>query len=86
MYLLFSGVHFDAIVFGTFGQRRVQPTHLGAQQSACDLGMSLRTSGKFVDQATMQLVCKECGHEMAGDYEARLHAGSSGHKNFVMKK
>ena len=55
VYLLFSGVHFDAIVFGTFGQRRVPPTHLGAQQSARDLGTSLRTSGKFVDQATMQL-------------------------------
>ena len=27
--------------------------------------------------------CKACGHIMNGDLEARMHAGSSGHKDFV---
>ena len=37
-------------------------------------------------QATMRLRCKACGHIMVGDYEARLHAGQSGHKDFVQDR
>ena len=38
------------------------------------------------DQATMRLRCKTCGHIMTGDYEARSHAGSSGHTDFVQDR
>ena len=46
----------------------------------------LTGEGAFTDKATMKLRCKACGHIMEGDYEARLHAGSSGHTNFVPHK
>jgi len=87
VYLLFSGIHFDAVVFGDHqDMREVQASDSVAQRAVEVLATSLRSQGAFTDQATMQLVCKACGHEMSGDYEARLHAGSSGHKDFVMKK
>ena len=87
VYLLFSGIHFDAVVFGDRQDtREVQASDSVAQRAVEVLATSLRSQGAFTDQTTMQLVCKTCGHEMSGDYEARLHAGSSGHKDFAMKK
>ena len=37
-------------------------------------------------QATMRLRCKACGHIMVGDFEARSHAGQSGHTDFVQDR
>lgn len=90
VYMLFSGVHFDAITFtapgGGVELRQVNTSDQAAEMSAGDLAASLRRDGAFTDQQTMQLVCQTCGFEMSGDYEARLHAGSSGHTDFKMKK
>ena len=35
---------------------------------------------------SMPLICKTCGHEMVGDFEARAHVDQSGHTDFVMKE
>ena len=35
---------------------------------------------------SMPLICKTCGHEMVGDFEARAHVDQSGHNDFVMKE
>ena len=84
VYLLFSGIHFDAVVFGEL--HRVRPQDDAARRAAETLATSLRGQGSFTDQSTMALVCKQCGHKMAGDLEARQHAGSSGHTEFAMQK
>jgi ubiquitin thioesterase OTU1 len=87
VYLLFSGIHFDAVVFDhSSGKRAVLPTDAKAKEAAQKLATSLQTQGKFTDQATMTLYCKVCGHVMKGDLEARTHAGASGHTEFAMKK
>jgi ubiquitin thioesterase OTU1 len=90
VYLCFTGIHFDAVVFGKTGgktgRRRMSPHDQSAHRAAEALASSLRRTGQFTDKKTMTLVCKTCGHTMNGDYEARLHAGSSGHKDFAMKK
>ena len=85
VYLCFTGVHFDAVVFGSGRKKRVSP-HDKWRCSATALASTQRRDGQFTDKKTMTLICKTCGHVMTGDYEARLHAGSSGHKDFVMKK
>jgi len=84
VYLLFSGIHFDAVTFGP-STRAVSAGDTGAESSVRALAASLRAAGAYTDQQTMQLVCQTCGWEMSGDYEARLHAGSSGHTDFKMK-
>ena len=92
VYMLFSGIHFDAVIFShpnhmnTNTLRQVRADDSSAEQSVQVLAASLRSQGAFTDQQSMQLVCQTCGFEMMGDYEARLHAGSSGHTDFKMKK
>merc|ERR1740139_1221046 len=81
-YMLFSGIHFDAASIE--GARTVASAHAAAADAAVAvLAAEQRSAGGFTDQATMRLRCKACGHIMVGDYEARLHAGQSGHKDFV---
>ena len=80
--MVFSGIHFDAASVG--GKRAFTP----AEQPAADVAVAAlaserKAAGGYTDQATMRLRCKTCGHIMVGDYEARSHAGSSGHKDFV---
>mmetsp|Transcript_38997 Transcript_38997/g.64763 ORF Transcript_38997/g.64763 Transcript_38997/m.64763 type:complete len:314 (+) Transcript_38997:205-1146(+) len=84
-YLLFSGIHFDAATVG--GSRIFVPYEAAAADSAvAALATELRKVGGFTDQASMRLRCTVCGHIMIGDYEARLHAGQSGHKDFVQDR
>jgi hypothetical protein len=86
VYMLFSGIHFDAVTFGhNDTKRQVRADNLAAEQSVRSLASSLRSQGAYTDQQSMQLICGTCGFEMKGDYEARLHAGSSGHTDFRMK-
>lgn len=89
VYMLFSGIHFDAIVFtelsSSIEKKRVLKEDTVALKAAEDLASQLRKGGAFVNQQTMHLVCATCGFEMNGDYEARCHAGSSGHTDFRMK-
>ena len=81
-YLLFSGIHFDAASVG--GRRLFEPAEQPAADAAVAvLALERRAAGGFTDQSTMRLRCKTCGHIMVGDLEARQHAGSSGHKDFV---
>jgi len=82
VYLLHSGIHFDAISFGT--QREVsQHEFSSADAAARRLAAERKASGGFVDQDTMRLRCKICGFIAVGDLEARAHAGGTGHKEFA---
>ena len=89
-WFLFSGIHFDCVVFHTSTDsggggapaRVVSPRDDNCEAQARALATSLRTQGAFTDQNTMRLVCKVCGTIVTGDYEARLHAGTTGHKDF----
>mmetsp|Transcript_86308 Transcript_86308/g.252524 ORF Transcript_86308/g.252524 Transcript_86308/m.252524 type:complete len:371 (+) Transcript_86308:62-1174(+) len=82
VYLLHSGIHFDAVSFGSL--REVPPASFSdADAAARQLATERRSSGDFVDQDTMRLRCKICGFIAVGDYEARAHAGGTGHKEFA---
>mmetsp|Transcript_98482 Transcript_98482/g.279057 ORF Transcript_98482/g.279057 Transcript_98482/m.279057 type:complete len:263 (+) Transcript_98482:263-1051(+) len=82
VYLLHSGIHFDAVAFGSV--REVPPSGFaGADADAGRLATEQRAAGSFVDQDTMRLRCKTCGFVAVGDYEARAHAGGTGHKEFA---
>lgn len=83
VYLVHSGIHFDAITFG--GRREVTPDgYAEAHAAAAGLAAEKRSSGAYVDQDTMRLRCKICGYIANGDLEARAHAGGTGHKEFGM--
>ena len=83
--MLFSGIHFDAV--SCHGQPALRTADaIAMEPSVAALATSVRAAGGFTDQSTMRLRCKACGHIMMGDYEARLHAGTSGHKDFVQDK
>ena len=87
VYMLFSGIHFDAVTFSQDNSvTEVFANDLESQESVCELAETLRSQGEYTDNQRMELVCQTCGFEMKGDYEARLHAGSSGHTDFRMKK
>lgn len=83
VYLLHSGIHFDAVRFS--GSRREIPAAeaAAADAAAKHLAAERRAAGGYVDQATMRLRCKICGFIAVGDYEARAHAGGMGHKEFA---
>lgn len=85
VYLLHSGIHFDAITFGPGAPRRWVSTAeaAAADTAASRLAAERRAAGAFVDQATMRLRCKICGFIAEGDLQARRHSGSKGHKEFV---
>lgn len=83
VYLLHSGIHFDAIAFGSQREVATGAAATEAHQQALALGASQRAAGNYVDQQTMRLRCKICGYIANGDYEARAHAGGMGHKEFA---
>lgn len=84
VYLIHSGIHFDAISFGPTQQREVSPDGFPEADAAVrQLAVERRRSGAFVDQDKMRLRCKICGFIAEGDYEARAHAGGTGHKEFA---
>lgn len=85
VYLLHSGIHFDAVVFGPGGTlREVGAADVAkADEAARRLAEQRRSAGQFVDHATMRLRCKICGFIAEGDLEARQHSGSMGHKEFA---
>jgi len=85
VYLLHSGIHFDAISFEPGAQRELIGSSLGqAHEAARQLAAQQRTDGAFVDQDTVRLRCKICGFIAEGDLEARAHAGGMGHKEFAL--
>ena len=81
-FMVFSGIHFDAVSCHGRASLPVADA-IAIEPSVAALASGLRAAGGFTDQNTMRLRCKSCGHIMVGDYEARLHAGTSGHKDFV---
>jgi len=85
VYMIFTGIHFDACSYG--GRRAFDATACyDADAAVAALAAERRSAGGFTDQSTFQLKCKLCGHIMVGDYEARLHAGTTGHKEFTEYK
>jgi len=82
VYLLHSGLHFDAVKIS--GQTQVSSDSFSAAHAAVlQLAAEQRGAGNFVDQDTMRLRCKICGFIAEGDYAARSHAGGTGHKEFA---
>ena len=87
-YLVYTGLHFDAVAFGGGGGAggrvvAVAPGDASAAAAVRSLCAERKKGGHFTNQQTMRLRCKICGHIMNGDLEARQHAGGSGHKEFV---
>eukprot|EP00457_Paulinella_chromatophora_P008345 gb/GEZN01008376.1/.p1 GENE.gb/GEZN01008376.1/~~gb/GEZN01008376.1/.p1 ORF type:complete len:349 (-),score=51.76 gb/GEZN01008376.1/:356-1402(-) len=81
-YLLMTGLHFDAVCFSS-GQKLVERKDWEAADRAVRaLGGEMKQNGEFTSKDTMRLQCKVCGVVVKGDYQARLHAGTKGHKEF----
>ena len=53
------------------------------KKKAKRLAGQLKGAGKYSDANTMKLRCKICNTIVNGDHEARLHAGTLGHKEFA---
>lgn len=84
VYLLHSGIHFDAVTIGHAKQREVPIAEAANADAAVKrLASERKSAGGYVDQATMRLRCKICGYIANGDYEARAHAGEMNHKEFA---
>jgi ubiquitin thioesterase OTU1 len=83
-YLMFSGIHFDAVGFGPGGRVATvsPPADAAAEAAVRALAASRKAGGHFTDQNTMKLRCKTCGFVANGDLEARAHAGGMGHTEF----
>ena len=85
VYMIFTGIHFDACSYGGLRSFDAAACY-DADAAVAALAAERRSAGGFTDQATFKLKCKLCGHIMVGDYEARLHAGTTGHKEFAEYK
>ena len=75
VYMIFTGIHFDAIGFDQ-GLRRV-PTSSPLSVAAADaavvaLAARQRSAGQFTDQATMRLRCEEEKYASKGTAFSRV--------------
>jgi len=87
VYLLFSGIHFDAVELvehnGTTNCQVCPNKTQSADVAVAALATNLRAQGAFSDRDTLRLRCKVCNQVVCGDYEARLHSGTYNHTEFV---
>jgi ubiquitin thioesterase OTU1 len=85
VYLLFSGIHFDAVLFETeSGERgyKVEAEDGMATALALEVAEQDRASGRFTNMASFKLVCGDCGERLVGEKGAIKHAQGTGHNNF----
>lgn len=89
VYLLYDGVHYDALVFRHTAtvegheQRIFHPQHDDFMNSLTQrFAQVLQSRKQFVNIATGQLQCTLCYQVFAGQREATLHAKLTGHQSF----
>jgi len=90
-YLVYSGIHYDAVVQGEPSSRGgfnegdvtvFSPTDASILAGVKQLGNSLHKGGHFTNVRTFALKCSICGVGLQGAKEAQEHAGATGHVEF----
>jgi ubiquitin thioesterase OTU1 len=85
LYLLYDGIHYDAVVFRGFGAgeiRTVQCDDKKAEELALAMTRVLQAAGSYTNDNTMMIQCDQCGAVLKGSKEAKAHAKATGHASF----
>ncbi|KAK4053047.1 ubiquitin-specific protease otu1 [Microbotryomycetes sp. JL201] len=95
-FLVYSGIHYDALTFSFVGpdiaaeslEFDVLKFESGSEQAravtqaALELVSRLRKEHAYTDAATFTLKCEQCGAAIVGEKDARAHAMQTGHTSF----
>jgi ubiquitin thioesterase OTU1 len=88
IYLLYDGIHYDAIAFGNEKNPELDditlfsPKDVSITEDVKALAADLRTKKQFVNLAGCAIQCLVCKIGLKGQKEAQLHASQTGHQNF----
>lgn len=90
VYLLYSGIHYDAIAESPIGSlpegfdvTLFRANDVAAQTSALALAAEARQQHKYTDLARFTIRCETCGARLVGETDAERHAGETAHTSFV---
>ena len=89
LYLIYSGVHYDAVVRKWPDGRHqslFSPDDEDAKAGAIALAAKAKAEGKYVDLAGFNLRCEACRAALTGEHAAMAHAKDTGHSQFVEYK
>ena len=84
VYILYSGIHYDALVSDestVFSPQDDETLNL-----ARAIALEAFTAHRYTDTATFTLTCCDCGLAIKGEREAEAHAKQTLHHNFVEYK
>jgi ubiquitin thioesterase OTU1 len=92
IYLVYSGIHYDAAVLELSESedslpvapeaRIFSPDNADAEAAARNLAAELRAKRQFTDVAGMRILCMVCRTALKGTLEAAAHAEATGHQRF----
>ena len=92
VYLLYDGIHYDALVRAVEGGENINriDTDITIVSSLDDVAFNeckkiaadLKEKQQYVDTSSFQLKCLVCGVGLVGQMDASEHAKSTGHQNF----
>ncbi len=91
IFVLYDGIHYDAIVMKTEDASGVTIKKIFALNSAEDIEMEkmskelaarLKEQRQFTNTSTFTLRCMVCSEGLTGETEAQDHAKRTGHQNF----
>ncbi|KAI3637849.1 hypothetical protein MIR68_004498 [Amoeboaphelidium protococcarum] len=88
VFILYSGIHYDAIAQGWPGNEQLDVTIFPAQDDALlveaiKVAEEERKGRRYTNTRTFTLKCGNCGKALVGESDAQSHAQSTGHVNFV---
>ncbi|KAL1933376.1 hypothetical protein VTP01DRAFT_7466 [Rhizomucor pusillus] len=88
--VVYSGIHYDALGLSpaagfppAFDQTRFNTSDNEILIAAQELVEKLRRKHKYTDVANFTLKCDQCQAGLVGEKDARAHAASTGHTQFV---
>ncbi|BFZ55782.1 ubiquitin-specific protease otu1 [Savitreella phatthalungensis] len=87
VYVLYSGIHYDAIAMSTHPGAYTDLTQfdtgdIAVENAVIELARKLGQKGYYTDTATFTLKCNDCGTKLQGEKAAQAHAAATGHYNF----
>lgn len=89
-YLLYSGIHYDALAMTTGPSASEEqdltifsPNDDTALMQAMQVAELARIEHRYTDLARFTLRCEDCGEALKGEREAEQHAIKTGHANFA---
>ena len=84
-YVLYDGIHYDAVALGTGGADKTifSSADADTEALAVTLAKAEQAKKKFVDVGSFTLRCLVCSAGLKGQDEAQTHAQATGHQNFA---